>query len=533
MHLMDCEHPVRVYNKYLGEFVWTRCGHCNCCKRHRSSRWVARLEMERSFHAYSAFITLTYNDQMLPRLELRPYGLNYPAKLALCGVRDCRDPERCIPFEQLEFTTPLDKEYFNKRIELDGSIPYANFRDIQLYHKRLNKIIHDEITQKYNNFRFFTVSEFGSTSHRPHFHEILFFDDPKIAERLAELVYRCWCTFSSDGSRSSNGFIYCELVEKSANSYVAQYLNQLFDLPSFYQHSELRPKFVCSKRPAIGSGGYSSKDIQEIFDSESPTVCVRDSVTSELKDVPLLPCIKSRLFPRLAFFEQIYHSLRVKLYGIAFVEGKVCQSFESFLRYVYSGYYKTVEISSKSKRYLIRYNINHFQTVAHAFQYMIKFDHAFGKVPHAFLRRLYYISKRVLVLCRDFGLTVEQYVQKLERFYSRCELSCLKSFYDFQSEYSKSHLVDSLVWCYPEFAYQNSDCDFIPLENVRAYTDMVLDSALSYSKVTKSHFKNAYIEASSATCEFFKFLIYYYAQKCNENLQAFSQFGSERLRLVT
>ena len=68
MNITDCEHPVRVYNKYLGEYVWTSCGHCNACKKRRSARWVVRLEKERSQHLVSFFVTLTYSDENLPIL---------------------------------------------------------------------------------------------------------------------------------------------------------------------------------------------------------------------------------------------------------------------------------------------------------------------------------------------------------------------------------------------------------------------------------------------------------------------------------
>lgn len=509
MHLTDCEHPVRVFSKALGEYVWTRCGKCNSCKKYRSARWVARLENERQYHMFSAFVTLTYNDESLPRLELRPFGLQYPAKYCLRGLADARDFEKCIPLSELNFSTPLDREYFDKRIELEGSIPYANFRDIQLYHKRLNKLIHDKITGKYNNFRFFTVSEYGSTSHRPHFHEILFFDDPKIADSIWSLVSDSWYHFTLSQEKQCNGFVYCQLVEKSANSYVAQYLNQLFDLPSFYGHSELRPRFVCSKRPSIGSLDYDSPTLQQVFDCESPTLCIRDKATNGFKDVPLLPCIKNKLFPRLAFFESLNHPLRVKLYGLAAIgvgkEG--FKTFTSFRKYVFELIDKTSEVGLQCYSFLMRFN------------------KSCGKVPDAFLRRIYYISKRVLFLCSKFKLSLENYVCKIERFYGNCEISALNQFYQFQEDYARTHSFEQLIHMYPEYAYINQDSYYFPLVECDDYQCMCADSHSDLMKLTKSHYKNAYIEAKSEVVPFFKFLIFFYAQKCNENLQAFARFG--------
>ena len=46
MHLVSCEHPKRIYNKYLGEYVWVACKECPTCLRRYQAYWTSRLENE-------------------------------------------------------------------------------------------------------------------------------------------------------------------------------------------------------------------------------------------------------------------------------------------------------------------------------------------------------------------------------------------------------------------------------------------------------------------------------------------------------
>ena len=68
MWLTSCEHPVKVYNKYLGKEIIAPCGKCNTCRNRRSFNWVQRLERESLSWKYCIFLTLTYNEKFVPRL---------------------------------------------------------------------------------------------------------------------------------------------------------------------------------------------------------------------------------------------------------------------------------------------------------------------------------------------------------------------------------------------------------------------------------------------------------------------------------
>lgn len=505
MNLVDCEHPIRVYNKYLGEYVWTSCGKCKACRKRRASRWVARLEVERSQHLFCFFVTLTYRDEDLPILSVDHTRLDM--------LIDYRHLDVELNVNELSFLTAADRQYFDNRIAAKGGIPYANFSDIQKFHKRLNKYFYAKVSHKWQNFRFFTVSEYGSTVLRPHFHSIYFVDDQQVADNFEKGVRSCW----------RHGFDYIESVKRSATSYVAQYINELFDLPSFYHHIALRPKFVCSKRPPIGAFAERSEDFKEIFDFELTKRVVNDPKNpATLVDVPVLSCITDRLFPKLKGFRFIPHSLRVALYGLAARQVDAglpyLRSFQDFLSVCRGHVPSQLNCSLKP--------LNHAVTMLA--EYIACVCHSFTDKGIECLKRLYYISKRVVRNCLEFGVTLEQYVCKIESYWSKRESEANGSFFNFLSRFSGN--FENSVYVYPEYCYQVnprdwtnlSDYSIAPLSFVPQYMSFCQENQIYYERITKGHFKNAYFESiKNRDNSLFNLLKNYYAKKRNEIAQAY------------
>lgn len=83
---MSCYHPIRVpinkkrdgspyrirYTQEVG------CGHCVGCRSDQARQWMIRLVHESRLHVDSAFVTLTYDDEHLPR---DPHGTLVPLHL--------------------------------------------------------------------------------------------------------------------------------------------------------------------------------------------------------------------------------------------------------------------------------------------------------------------------------------------------------------------------------------------------------------------------------------------------------------------
>ena len=94
------------------------CGKCIDCLQKRRNDWVFRIKQELKVSSSAFFVTLTYNDENLPRDE--------------------------------------------------NDNPCVEIKDVQLFFKRLRKKIQP------HKIRYFLTSEYGGTTYRPHYHFILF-----------------------------------------------------------------------------------------------------------------------------------------------------------------------------------------------------------------------------------------------------------------------------------------------------------------------------------------------------------------------
>ena len=159
MHICNCEHPIKIFNKYINEFMYVRCGKCNVCRNSRAKRWVDRLNQERSCHPFTMFFYLDYDNEHLPIYDLS-YNPQTGEKFLSDSAYTFNDAlfnEYCIPFDELRFDDDADKDYFNARLNHPLRIPHGSVRDLQLFFKRFNKFCHDEVTKTYRNFRYFVV----------------------------------------------------------------------------------------------------------------------------------------------------------------------------------------------------------------------------------------------------------------------------------------------------------------------------------------------------------------------------------------
>lgn len=175
------------------------CGQCIGCRLERSRQWAVRMTHEASLYEKNCFITLTYNQENLPK---------------------------------------------NGSLILD---------DFQKFMKRLRKEFSDE------KIRFFHCGEYGEKFGRPHYHACLFnfeFSDryPWRKAQGGEQVYRSptlerlWPFGNSEiGS----------LTFESA-AYVARYITKKITGEAAEKHyGERRPEYTTmSRRPGIGKGWF-------------------------------------------------------------------------------------------------------------------------------------------------------------------------------------------------------------------------------------------------------------------------------------
>ena len=525
MHLLSCKNPHRVYNQYTNEYIWVPCGQCAICRNRRASHYTNLLERERLQHRYCYFITLTYSDENIPCIHLKDFGLH--GDLSNEEFLSNRpDDDICIPYSELfpkdRQLHPFSKYYmsscpdymychadikfFDDMIR-NGGLNYCSKTDLQKFLKRLNKYIHDKITNQYKNFRYFLVSEFGSTTLRGHAHGIFYFDNDKLANEFKNAIVSCW----------QFGRIDCKPVESSACSYCAQYINKSADLPYVYTHKSLRPFFLCSRNPFIGSySEHDEVDAKVVYSSSVTTFVRKGANSTELVDVPLQQSYQNRLFPKCPSYGSVSDFVRTKLYSISRRFPR--KTLRGFLSDVYD--YMVSDCRSELCTFFrMKLKFNDFAQPWN--DPLILFD----EYSFNWLRRLFYFGRKVARQACQFGLTLESYIQKIFDYYNKKELYLLKCQYEYQAEISSSD-CDCIALMYPDFLFSNgltipeyvSDLDCSVAQN------QIDDAEYFAFSNKKTHFKNAYLDSLKETNIFLFNVIktYLYAKKCNEALEAFA-----------
>ena len=180
------------------------CGKCPSCKLRYAREWSDRCISETFYHDQNYFVTLTYDDEHIPKNEKGTYTLRKS--------------------HMSQFMKNLRQALFRK------------------YGERVEVL-------------FFGCGEYGSLYHRPHLHLLLF------GLPLDDLVFVEWHNgkplYDSEFLEKiwQKGFVRVGYVTKKSANYVARYTYKkaFQDDTLFYQSFDIEPEFVnMSRRPAIG-----------------------------------------------------------------------------------------------------------------------------------------------------------------------------------------------------------------------------------------------------------------------------------------
>lgn len=178
------------------------CGKCLGCRIDYSRTWANRMILELHDNPHAIFLTLTYNNDNVPRSD-------------------------------------------------NGSMT-LNVRDVQLFFKRLRK----EFINK--RIRYYLAGEYGPKNLRPHYHAIVYgldisdFVDLRVIGSNA--LHQVYFTSSRLESIWSNGFILLSSVSHKTCAYVARYtMKKHYGEKHYYSRLGIHPEFsVCSRKPGIG-----------------------------------------------------------------------------------------------------------------------------------------------------------------------------------------------------------------------------------------------------------------------------------------
>lgn len=496
MNLFVCEHPKHIVNPYTDVELVVPCGKCHACRVRRSSSWVERLEIERSCHPYCLFVTLTYSEDFCPKVFFDSSTL-----MAVDNIDGVVYSYEDLGLLKLVESSNKSLKYVNKR----GFVTFPCVKHIQNFIKRIRSKVYEnenDITKK--RVRYYFVSEYGSTNHRIHYHGLLFFESDWFANHSEDVISSAWSTDNRSTSQVSYGRTECDFVESSASSYVAQYLNCYDNLPDVYEKKPFRSVSLFSKHPAIGSLSVKSKEIQEVFDKEITSLRVYSRVERKYVDVSLPKPLEDRLFPRIKGFDGFVHSDRVALYGYLSKSEEVIYDYETFMSSLKD--LGSERFGSDLTLYLKRFiDVENASASHRYFTVLNRFEH----------------------LRYDYGLSVEDLVSKIERYYVKKDYERLCNQLSFEECYegeisdflfldhvfhnrlrNKSCLSDSdllLLSSYGWDADEMSAFDFLDSKDFSKHVDflnLVSRSKSIFERSVKNKTKKAYIRSELHTDDF-------------------------------
>lgn len=194
---VDIKDPRYSYKKYM----LVSCGKCLNCKLNSAKMWSIRIMHELKDWSCASFITLTYDDEHLPK---------------------------------------------------DGSLDKS---DLQKFFKRLRKNLQGR------KIKYFACGEYGEHTFRPHYHIILF----GVGSNEESVIQKSWSVYDKDNLEKFSilGFIQCGSVSSASAGYVARYTAKggLSDEECYKRG--IQPQFlVMSRRPGIGSNLANCKEYQ-------------------------------------------------------------------------------------------------------------------------------------------------------------------------------------------------------------------------------------------------------------------------------
>ena len=216
------------------EWVKVPCKQCAGCQETYSKQWAMRCMAEAKEHKYNYFLTLTYDDNHIPREDT--------------------------------VKSPIDgKEYYLENPESGQLKP----EDMEQFIKNIRQTWKREYD--HTGIRFYMCGEYGGKTERPHYHIILFnfpipLEELKIYKTTQhnDILWNCEKIEKIWGK----GYVVIAEVNWDTCAYVARYVQKKWgnrwNAQSYYERG-LTPEYVrMSRMPGIGLK-YYEKNLYDIY----------------------------------------------------------------------------------------------------------------------------------------------------------------------------------------------------------------------------------------------------------------------------
>ncbi len=292
-----CSHPKVITTKDNRRML-IPCGKCLACQSQKANQRKRVLMSEFNSHKYALFVTLTYNEDNVPLMDLvKVDGFPY--------LYDCYS---ICTGEYLMQTKISKPELMKLRFKANhnGYLPYCENSDLQKYIKRVRKQL-----SKYSDetLRYYAISEMGQIHFRPHFHLLLFFDKRTTFLNLRKICVSCW----------PFGHVDTQLPkDKSASArYLSQYLNSALSLPSLFKEGKIRPRIFHSAHLGFNIDTVLAKAVK---DQDYRRVVEYGSRRMEEEwsdDVfPKWRSLENYLFPKCKGYSLFSDLMRLRVYNL-------------------------------------------------------------------------------------------------------------------------------------------------------------------------------------------------------------------------
>ncbi len=218
------------------------CGQCLNCRIDRQRIWTCRILLESKFHAETSFVTLTYNDDSIPKI-----------------------------------------------VDSHGNVSFTlSKQDIDTFVQSLR----DRYRYIDGNFRFFAAAEYGMEENRPHYHLVIF----GMGIQFQEMVEKAW----------NKGFVTMTEIIPQRAAYVAQYTLKKNWKWLEGQHHAVIPEFSRQSRmPGVGAVNIAMRYLEDLHCGKSgaeyisKTTDVLRNIEIDGKNLPLGEYIRGKLRERI------------------------------------------------------------------------------------------------------------------------------------------------------------------------------------------------------------------------------------------
>lgn len=309
-----CINTRYIYNRYIKKDVLVNCGKCEACLQVKADARAARIRNTSCAKGtITLFVTLTYSNEYVPYIDTRGliFGENYnvPIFRSYSGRYSRYSQDYKTRYRAFKSIKPLD---YISRLNLPKSSFYSNnpcrilslvgrpsyqvgvlyYKDVQDFIKRLRINLQRNYNIVDENFRYFSCSEYGSTTNRPHFHLLL-----TISSNF-EPAYR-YCILKSwpyaDKSRTNAGIE----TARDASGYVSSYVNGHRTLPEILKTEEIRSKHSYSHDYGMANPAFSLSSVLDKADRQDMSFYCRRTIKgiSSISHLPLPKYVISRYFP--------------------------------------------------------------------------------------------------------------------------------------------------------------------------------------------------------------------------------------------